>query len=61
MSESYCKLKCYTHAVFSSEDDPTATVAVGRSERSPEDQVAVIESLLAVAGLGTSLPAPNLE
>lgn len=49
------------HAVFSSEDDPRATAAVGRSERSPEDQVAVMESLLAVAGLGTSLPAPNLE
>lgn len=44
-------------AVFSSANDPTATVVVGRNECGPEDQVAVMESVL--AGLGTSLPAPN--
>jgi len=48
------------HAVFSRENDPTAAAAVGRSERGPGDRVAVMESALAAAGLGPSLPAPHL-
>lgn len=47
-------------AAFSSENGPTATVEVGRNECGPEDQVAVTQSVLAVAGLGSSQPAPNL-
>lgn len=41
------------YAVLSSENEPTASVAVGRSECLPEDQVVVMVSVLAVAGLGT--------
>lgn len=39
-------------AIFSSENDPTATPAVGRNECGPEDQVAVMESVLAVPRMG---------
>lgn len=41
------------YGVFSSENEPTASVAAGRHECIPEDQVVVMESVLAVAGLST--------
>lgn len=46
-------------AIFSSENDPTATPAVGRNECGPEDQVAVMESVLAVPRMGTGLQEPS--
>lgn len=46
-------------AIFSSENDPTATPAVGRNERGAEDQVAVMESVSAVPGMGTGLREPS--
>lgn len=46
------------HAAISSKNDPPQLLAVGRNGCDPEDYVAVTESVLAVAGLGTSLPAP---
>lgn len=44
-------------AVLSRENDPAGTVAVGRNKCVPEDQIAVTESVLAVAGLDTYFPA----
>lgn len=43
------------HAAISSENDPPQLLAVARNGCGPEDSVAVTESVLAVAGLGTSL------
>lgn len=46
------------HAAISSENDLPQLLAVGRNRCGSEDYVAVTGSALAVAGLGTSLPAP---
>lgn len=46
------------HATISSKSEPPQLLAVGRNGCGPEDYVAVTESVLAVAGLGISLPAP---
>lgn len=45
------------HAAVCRENDPQL-LAVGRNGCGPEDYVAVTESVLAVAGPGTSLLAP---
>lgn len=46
------------HAAISSENDPPQLLAVGSNGCGPEDHVAVTESVLAVASVGTSRPAP---
>lgn len=46
------------HAAISSENDPPQLLAVGSNGCGPEGHVAVTESVLAVASVGISRPAP---